>query len=173
MDCSSQKFSKKIQGDGFTEIYCESDGNGKTMTTASPGLEFTRDECDEIAKNPKIINPETVFTQQQQVNTDNSFIINGRLFAPVVGKDNTFICIARKSNTQQLMVGFSSPLNANTIKKSIGELISSCDSCNSIQISQWHIIYNLTTQKLSVKGPIGEPKTLISKICGVFNDRMG
>ena len=71
------------------------------------------------------------------------------------------------------MVGFSSPINSDTIEKSIRRLISSRNSCNSIQISQWQIIYNLTTRKLSVKGPIGEQKTLIIKICKVFNDTIG
>ena len=175
MASSSQTFLEELSSDNFDIVYCDADNKGNIITTSNPGIKFTRDDCDKIASEPEIINPDplTIFTTPQNLNIKDRFTINGRVFAPVAGKDNTFICIARKSNTQQLMVGFSSSLNADTIKKSIVELISSQDSCNSVQISQWHIIYNSTTRKLSVKGPIGEPKTLISKICGVFNDAMG
>ena len=172
MNCLPETYINKLKEDGFKFIYCIFDKELNKIVITSRGLKLTRDECDKIAENPKVIDPERVFETKQILDIDNTFIINGRLFAPVIDEDNTYICIAREINTKQLMVGFSSPIDPNIIMKSIEKLIKTekiekIDS--SIQISHWVITYSRETRKLDIEGPLGKPRKILQQICEIYN----
>ena len=65
MNCLPETYINKLKEDGFKFIYCIFDKELNKIVITSRGLKLARDECDKIAENPKVIDPERVFETKQ------------------------------------------------------------------------------------------------------------
>lgn len=143
--------------DDYFEIYIKRIDENKGKTLHDKPIQLTREECEKVAHNPKMFDP-TIINDfiNVSISKDDTFEINGRLFAPIIGKDNAFICIDKKSYTEKFMCGFSKELSYDNITKSIYDLIKTTDPHSSVEIGGCILKFNRETNEFSITGPSNE-----------------
>ena len=135
----------------YKHIYINKLGSNWKMNSDKM-CQLTREECDKIAFNPKITDPIEV-PKHTAIDFDTKFEINGRLFASISGKKDSFMCIARKETTEGLMVGFSKKLTADTVIDSIKALTTSTNEDPTIQIGKTIVKFDKEKRTFSISGP--------------------